>query len=150
MLTFVSYLLSALVWFSLMFYLVLPDAYVALSPLITFSYSALYVVSYRFVFQVTKTGDTQKFPGVHYLLPVLGFVVILCCTFVVPFQQQVEALLNPQDLITYRWVAMLFKALPLWMILFNLTYAILGLIRAKRYHKTVVNYSADVQRASLR
>ncbi|MCD8262062.1 MAG: hypothetical protein LUD15_11785 [Bacteroides sp.] len=146
---FAAYLLSALVWLSLIFYVVLPGVYIALSPLIVLSYAGLYVVWYRFVFEVTKIDTTEEFPGVHYILPLFGFTCMLGCVFFVPFSKQMEALSNGRGIAEYQWLALLFNTLPVWILIFNFLYAILGVFRAKRYRKTVVNYSADVQRASL-
>lgn len=142
--------LSAFNWLAIILYLSAPGAFAALHSLFLLTFTAISVVFYRFIFELTKTDPAEKFPAAHYVLPLLAFAVLFVWSFFVPFPVQ-RSLVESRGVWTeeYRAYSAFFTSKMLFYALFDIAYAVLGLRRAIRFRRVVVNYSADVQRSSL-
>ena len=148
--TIVLYFTSMLVWFSQILYYVLPDVYVALHSFIFLTCLLIYVLSYRFVFEITKAYLSEKFSFFHYLIPLSGFAVMLVWSFLVPREVQVSLVRSEGVVVEgYRRFAIFFQSgIPI-LLCMNVIYSLIGLRRIVRYRKIVVNYSADEYRGAL-
>ncbi len=142
--------LAMLVWFSLIIYAVLPEVYVALNSLFFLLYLSIYVISYRFVFDMTKVDPSEEFLKAHYLFPLLGFITMLVWSFFVPYDIQLE-IVGARGIRVegYKWYSIFFYSRIPLLLFMSLICSWLGLRRIMRYRKVVVNYSADEQRGSL-
>lgn len=146
----VLYLISMLVWLSFIVYTVLPEIYVMLNSFLFLACLLVYAVSYRFVFEVTKVNQSEKFPKIHYLFPLSGFIVMQVWSFFVPWEVRLSLVRSGGIMVEgYQWYSIFFDSNILLLLCMNLTYALLGLRRIVRYRKVVVNFSADEYRGSV-
>ena len=148
--TIVLYFTSMLVWFSEILYYVLPDVYVTLNAFIFLTCLLIYVLSYRFVFEITKVNPSETFSFVHFLTPLISFVIMLIWSFSIPGDVQLS--LTGSGGVTvegYKWFSMFFDSRIPLMLCMNVVYSALGLCRIVRYRKVVVDYSADEFRGAL-
>ena len=151
MMTIVMYFTSMLVLFSQILYFVLPEVYVTLNAFIFLLCLLIYVFSYRFVFEITKANSTEKFSFLHFLTPLTGFFIMLVWSSLVPRDVQLTLVRSGGGVAVegYKWFSMFFDSgIPL-MLCMNVIYSLVGLRRIVRYHKAVVNYSADEYRGAL-
>ena len=148
--TIVLYFVTMLVWFSQILYYVFPEVYVTLNAFIFLTCLLIYVFSYRFVFEITKVYPSEKFSFFHFLTPLLGFVAMLTVSFLVP--RDILLSIARSGGVTadgYKLFSLFFNSgIPL-LLCMNVIYSLFGLRRIKRYHKVVVNYSADEYRGAL-
>jgi AraC-like DNA-binding protein len=136
------------VWFLQIMYYVLPEIYAAFHSCMVLTCLLIYVLSYRFVFEITKVDSSEKFSYIHYLTPFSGFAVMLVWSFFVPKEVQ-ATLVRSGWAASHPWFSLFFEsALPL-MLCMNVVYSLFGLRRIMRYRKAVVDYSADEFRGSL-
>ena len=146
----VLYLISMLVWLSFIVYTVLPEIYVMLNSFLFLACLLVYAVSYRFVFEVTKVNQSEKFPKIHYLFPLSGFIVMQVWSFFVPWEVRLSLVRSGGIMVEgYQWYSIFFDSNILLLLCMNLTYTLLGLRRIVRYRKVVVNFSADEYRGSV-
>ena len=148
--TIISYFVSMLVWFSQLLYFVFPEAYVTLHAFIFLTFLLIYVLSYRFVFEITKVDPSEQFSLYHFLTPLSGFAFMLAGSFVVPRDVQLSLVFSERGVVEdYKWFSLFFDSgIPI-MLCMNVVYSLLGLRRIARYRKVVVNYSADEYRGAL-
>ena len=148
--TIVLYFTSTLVWFSQILYFVLPEMYVTLHSFIFLTFLLIYVFSYRFVFEITKAFPSENFSFFHFLIPLLGFTVMLVWSFFVPREVQLSLVRSGEAVAEgYSLFSLFFRSgIPI-LLSMNVIYSLLGLRRIARYRKVVVNYSADEFRGAL-
>ena len=149
--TIVLYFVTMLVWFSQILYYVFPEVYVTLNAFIFLICLIIYVLSYRFVFEITKAYPSETFSVFHFLMPLTGFAVMLVWSFLVPCDVQLSLVRSGGGVAVegYKWFSMFFNSgIPLLLGL-NVFYSLLGLRRISRYRHFVVNYSADEYRGAL-
>jgi AraC-like DNA-binding protein len=127
MLIIVEFGSEMILWLSLLFDIRLPQTAVVAFPVMIFAGLSLEVLSYRVVFEITLRSDVQKFSVIHYFLPILGLGAVIAEIF-------------PNSSIS----------ILLFFVAVNLFYSVKYLIRAKRYRRVVVNYSADELRGAIR
>ena len=148
--TIVLYFTSMLVWFSQILYCILPEFYVTFHPFIFWTFLLIYVLSYRFVFEITKVSSSEKFSFFHFLTPLSGFAVMLVWSFLVPREVQLSLIRSGWAVVEgyHRFSLFFHSGIPV-MLCMNVIYSLLGLRRIARYRKVVVNYSADEFRGAL-
>ena len=149
-LTIVLYFAAMTVWLSQILYVVLPEVYVTLHSFLFFTCLLLSVLSFRFVFEITKVNPSDKFPHVHYLAPFTGFALMLLWSFFVPREVQLSLVRSGGVAVEgHEWFSLFFASdIPL-LLGMNLFYAALGLRRTASYRKVVVDYSADEFRGAI-
>lgn len=151
MLVVMANTVSVFLWLSIIAYLSLPDVYLLFNSFILLAYMLVHVLYYHFIFELTKVHKEEKFPVIHYLFPILGFLVMLIWSFLVPYNVQLSIVKSGGKWVDgYLLYSAFFTSKAKLFFVFNLLYACLGLYRIIRYRKVVVNYSADEQRASFR
>lgn len=80
-----AYTTSVCIWLSLTFYIAFPSVYNCLAPVVLFLFMMVYVMYYRFIFELTRINDTEQFAPVRYFLPVTALVVmVVWCYFMPP------------------------------------------------------------------
>ena len=148
--TIVMYFVSMLVWFSRILYYVLPEVYVTLHSFLFMTCLLIYILSYRFVFEITKVSPSEKFSFFHFLTPLSGFIVMQVWSFFVPREVQLSLVSSDGVAVDgFKWFSLFFSSeIPLLLCL-NVIYSALGLRRIANYRKVIVNYSADEYRGSL-
>lgn len=138
-------------WLSLTFYVGLPKIFVFLNPLVLLTYMMVHVMYYRFIFELTRINSRDRFSFIHYIVPVIVFIVMAIWSCFVPFDVQLE-LVESQELALsgeYKYYALFFTNKLSLFFLYDMLYAMFGLIRTVRFRRTVINYSADEHRISL-
>ena len=146
-----AYASAVLGWLSIVFYIGIPRLYIVFNAPIMWLFMGVHVAYYRFIWELTKTEEDEKFPIVHFAIPTLVAVALFICSFFVPFDSQlylVESRGKP--LADYPYYSMLFTSRPLLFSVFCFVYTVLGICRTIRFRRAVVNYSADEERSSLR
>jgi len=148
--TIILYFVSMMVWFSQILYYVLPEVYVTLNAFIFLLCLLIYVFSYRFVFEITKVNPSENFSFFHFLPPLSGFAIMLIGSLLVPRDVQLSIVRSGGVAVNgYNLFSVFFNSGIPFMLLMNVVYSMLGLRRIARYHKVVVNYSADEYRGAL-
>lgn len=99
---------------------------------------------------MTKVYKEEKFPVIHYLLPVLGFFIMFVWSLLIPLDVQVQLVKSKGIWVDgYTFYSAFFTSKAKLFFIFDLLYAFAGLHRIISYRKVVVNYSADEQRVSF-
>lgn len=142
-----AYALSVFSWFSITLDIVFPTAFTILNPFVLSLFMVTHMIYYRFVFEITRIYNDEKFPVVHYLIPALGFILMIAWSFFVPLGVHVGSYgVWPEN---YKFYSMFFTSKPLLFFIYVIVYAFFGLRRTMHFRKVVINYSADEQRISL-
>jgi Response regulator containing CheY-like receiver domain and AraC-type DNA-binding domain len=145
-----AYASTVLGWLSIIFYIGIPRLYIVFNAPVMWLFMGVSVTYYRFIWELTKTQKNEKFPVAHFLIPTLVAMVLFIWSFFVPFDAQlylVESRGKPSA--DYPYYSMLFTSRPLLFSVFCFVYTVLGICRAVRFRRVVVNYSADEERSSL-
>lgn len=141
---------SAVLWVSMIFFLQLPEWFVAINPLVVLLAMSIYVAYYHLIFAITKTSGNEKFPVGHYLLLIIIFCAMLVWALNVPFEEQLHMVKTHGGWMKGRkFYYLLFVFIPFLQFVYNLAYAIMSLFRASHYRRAVVNYSAEEERGSI-
>lgn len=128
---------EGIAWCITFFYPFCPKVFVWLNVPCLLSYALISILFYRVIRFLTRLGQPENFPSVHYLLPGLLAVVMLVWSLFVPFDTQVEivkgkALVFPQG---YEAYARFFTfKLPL-RLLFGVVYYIFTIVLLVKYYK---------------
>lgn len=128
---------EGIAWCITFFYPFCPKVFVWLNVPCLLSYALISILFYRVIRFLTRLGQSENFPSVHYLLPGLLAVVMLVWSLFVPFDTQVEivkgkALVFPQG---YEAYARFFTfKLPL-RLLFGVVYYIFTIVLLVKYYK---------------
>ncbi|MDR2921205.1 MAG: hypothetical protein LBV72_17815 [Tannerella sp.] len=145
------YLCSVFFWLSMVFYVALPVAFAYVQSFTYLSMLFSQVIIYHIAFLLTTTQKNERFSFVHYLIPLLIAGTLFIWSFFVPFDIQLSIVMNrsvvPEG---YEAYTALFTSKPLVFFLYNIICSCLCLFRIRNYRKTVINYSADEHRSSLR
>lgn len=109
------------------------------------------VIFYKIIFIVTSVTTDEKFSRKHYIIPVVLSAVHGIWSLFVPFNIQYQIVAsNILDIPDYKWF-LLFFASKFWIfIIYSIIYAVLSIIRIHKYRKSIIDYSADEERSSLR
>lgn len=131
--------LSALGWYMTFCYEFHPVLFTWLNVLCLLSYVLPSVFFYRIVRYLTRLGEAERFPPLHFLLPGLLAGVLLGWSLPVPFGVQLEivtgkALVFP---VGYEAYARFFTLKPLLRVIFGMAYYLLTIaILVRYYHRT--------------
>ena len=109
------------------------------------SFSFIPVFLYLITYIITGTGERERFPAYHFVLPLCLTVTICMIAFIVPFRQRWSAIYDNGVSLTSAIVDTTFIV----CILLNILYSGLSLLRIKSYKRQVTDYSADIYRMSL-
>ena len=130
------YLSAAFGWLCVIIYAWSPSFFVYLNALCYFSFIVFSVIFYHVVFCLTRIDRSERFPMLHYLLPVLIPAVLLVWSFFIPFDVQVAIVAEDSSLEdSYFCFARFFTSKLPFSFLFCLCYTLLGLFRLSRYQK---------------
>ncbi|MBK5720797.1 helix-turn-helix transcriptional regulator [Dysgonomonas sp. Marseille-P4677] len=146
-----AYISAIFAWLSIVFYIVIPQLFVVFNAPVMWIFMGYNILYYRFVFDLTKTHESEKFSILHFAIPTLIALVLFVWSFFIPFDVQlqlVESRGEPSR--DYPYYSALFTSKPLLFVLFHVVYTVFCLLRVIRFRRVVVNYSADEERTSLR
>ena len=139
------YCLMMLYWSGQVMHSVDRDAFIAYLPVSFSSFSFIPVFLYLITYIITGTGERERFPAYHFVLPLCLTVTICMIAFIVPFRQRWSAIYDNGVSLTSAIVDTTFIV----CILLNILYSGLSLLRIKSYKRQVTDYSADIYRMSL-
>lgn len=122
---------------------------VSSSPVFTYAYPLFYiglmftrVTGFHLMFTLTGTGMKERFPVIHYILPVAVLLITVIVLLFVNYKQQYPG--HFQCLYYSRIILIILSAG------FTFFYVSLGLRRLKRYLREIEKYSADCERSSMK
>ena len=146
-----AYICSVFFWLSMVFYVALPVAFAYVQSFTYLCMLFTQVIIYHIAFLLTATWKNERFSFVHYLIPLLITGTLFIWSFFVPFDIQLSIVLKrsvvPEG---YEAYTVLFTSKPPIFLLYNIIYSCFCLFRIRKYRKTIINYSADEYRSSLR
>jgi AraC-like DNA-binding protein/uncharacterized membrane protein YidH (DUF202 family) len=90
----------------------------------------------------------KPFNRLHFAFPLFLTAVALTATFAVPFEQRMAVIYNTGGAGNALF-SVLYSLTGIVFIVYNILYPVLGLLRIRRYRRSIVDYSADTQRTSL-
>ncbi|GHT85228.1 hypothetical protein FACS18947_3730 [Bacteroidia bacterium] len=114
---------AALCWTGLMFQAVAPEVFIRYSVVFMLTLMFDQILIYRFVHIITATERHSRFNRLHFVVPVLLTAVVELTGY---------AILTSVVFVVY-----------------NTLYPVLGILRIRRYRRSIEDYSADAQRTSL-
>ncbi len=146
-----AYLLSVLSWLCMVLYIVDYNAFVwAHSPFLLIPPLGQ-VLHYRFFFEITGTGHGERFPRIHYIIPVVLAATLGVWSLLTPYDVQYSLVATRGEPVPgYELFSRFFASASSIMVSYYIVYPLLGLFRIIKFRRAVVNYSADEQRTSVR
>jgi AraC-like DNA-binding protein len=141
-------MVAAMCWTGLVLQAVHPRAFVGYRTVFLLALMMDQVLIYRCVHILTATGRGGRFNRLHFLLPAVLTAVSAAGDLTVPFERRMDVLYGTGsgDL----WSVAFYSLTGAVFIACNSFYPVLGLLRIRRYRRSVEDYSADTQRTSLR
>jgi AraC-like DNA-binding protein len=141
-------MVAAMCWTGVVLQAVHPRAFVNYRTVFLFALMTDQVLIYRCVHILTATGKGCRFNRLHFLLPAVLTAVSAAGDLTVPFEWRMDVIygMGGGDL----WSAAFYSLTGVVFIAYNIFYPVLGLLRIRRYRRSVEDYSADMQRTSLR
>ncbi|GAB6011801.1 helix-turn-helix domain-containing protein [Viscerimonas tarda] len=118
-----TFTVAALCWTGLVFQAVAPEVFIRYSVVFTLTLIFDQLLIYRFVHIITATERHSRFNRLHFVVPVLLTAVVELTGY---------AVLTGVVFVVY-----------------NTLYPVLGILRIRRYRRSIEDYSADAQRTSL-
>lgn len=150
LLAVLAFMTSAFGWLSAIFYFTVPSLFVFLNPFLLLAFMGIHVVYYHFIFEMTKMHGEEKFPVIHYFIPVFLSACMLIWSLFIPFEVRLS-LTGSNDLYIekYKLYSVFLSSTPFLFVVWNIIYAVFGLHRIIQFRKVLVDYSADEQRTSF-
>lgn len=145
-----TYLVAALCWTGLVLYITNRKLFANYQPLFLLTLMFDQVLIYRFVYVITATGERWKFCRLHFYIPLLIAAVSVFCALSIPVEQRIRIIFEGNTVPVSWCYVMLHMATCVLFIVYNTLYPVLGLIRMRNYRRRIVNYSADIQRTSVK
>jgi AraC-like DNA-binding protein len=110
------------------------------------------VFLYKFLWQITGTGEPERFSRWHYIVV---FMIVLFTLFVVILPIPVarrELVMGSMDILRVGepWREIWYKLSPLMFMVYLWVYGVAGILRMRRYQRVIDNYSADEERTEMR
>ena len=123
-------------WFGLLMYKWYPEIFTYINVFLYFSFLAVAVLLYHFIFIVTKLDKTEKFNPFHYLPPAILSASLLVWSFFVPFEVPLSIVKSMGTPVKgYEWFSWYFTLKIPMRFLFGLTYTSLSAHRIWRYRQ---------------
>jgi hypothetical protein len=145
-----TYLVAALCWTGLTLEITYPAAFVHYHTVFLFTLMMDQVLIFRFVHIITATEDHKPFSRWHFAFPLSLTATAAISAWVVPFEERMAVIYNTGGNAVNPWFDTLHSLTSIVFIVYNILYPVLGLLRIGRYRRSIVDYSADTQRSSLR
>ena len=144
-----TYLVTALGWTGLALLVINHRAFVHYQTIFLLTLMLDQIMIYRFVYTITVTEPHKRFSYLHFAFPLFLTAVSAVCAFTIPFEQRMAVIYNTGESTGYSLFALLYSLSSIVFIVYNTLYPALGLLRIRRYRRSIVDYSADTQRSSL-
>ncbi len=138
-------------WFGMVLYMVDYHAHVWVKTPFFFALMLSQVLLYRFIFAITGTGSRERFPRMHYVVPVILAATQGIWSLATPYEVQyyiIESRGDPAP--GYELFTRFYTSNALVFIVYSIVYPLAGLLRIGKFRRAVVHYSADEQRSSVR
>ncbi|MDR3093717.1 MAG: AraC family transcriptional regulator [Bacteroidales bacterium] len=143
-----TFSVAALCWMGLVLQVTNPKAFSRYSTVFLLTLMLDQILIYRFVHIITATTQNNRFSRLHFVLPVLLTAVSLVTDLIVPFEQQ-EVVIYGGSSEDNCWFSTLYSLTRFVFVVYNSLYPVLGILRIRRYKRSIADYSADTQRTSL-
>ncbi|MDR1502477.1 MAG: hypothetical protein LBT43_08490 [Prevotella sp.] len=136
---------------AIIFFIYIKPAYAYISLTFFFTLILAIITFYRIVFIVTCVSANEKFPRIHYILLVILTLMNVVYALFIPLDVHFNIVTTGNyDMVGSGW-QIIFYTSKIWLwILYSIVYTILAVKRIGRYRKSIVDYSADEERSSLR
>lgn len=145
------FLTVAFLWFCNITYIYLPVLYTVINILYYLGLFLGQIFFYRFIYSLTRLPGEKPFSWIHSLVPALIIGVFTAWSFFVPFDVQLGIVTSRGEFAPgYEAYSRLFTARLVLRGIWNIFYTVLAWWRLLRYRRTVPDFSADVDRSSLR
>ena len=128
---------SATGWLVTFCYQFYPSLFVQLNVVCLLCFVLPSIFFYRIVRFLTRLGEPEEFPPLHYLVPGLLALAMLVWSCFVPFDVRLEIVRGKAEVIPagYEWYTRFFTLKPLLRVVFGLLYYILTLALLVSYYK---------------
>jgi len=144
-----TYLVATLCWTGLVLQVTNHNAFVHYQTLFLFTLMMDQVLIYRFVHVITATEQRKPFSRLHFVLPLVLTAISAVSALTIPFEQRMAVIYSADGSVGNVWFGTLYSLTGIIFIVYNILYPVLGLLRIRRYRRSIVDYSADAQRTSL-
>jgi AraC-like DNA-binding protein len=144
-----TFTVAALCWLGLVLQVANHRAFACYSSVFLLTLMLDQILIYRFVHIITATGRNDRFSRLHFILPVLLTTVSVVTDLIVPFEQQETVIYGGSYSGGNSWFVILYSLTGVLFVVYNSLYPALGLLRIRRYSRSIADYSADAQRTSL-
>ena len=145
-----TYLVATLCWTGLVLQVTNHNVFVHYQTLFLFTLMMDQVLIYRFVYTITATTEQRcRFCWLHFVFPALLTSISAVSALTIPFEQRMAVIYNTGENVGNVWFGLLYSLSGIVFIVYNILYPVFGLLRIRRYRRSVVDYSADAQRTSL-
>jgi hypothetical protein len=145
-LTFAVIVLS---WLGMIFNTVYHRAFVYYFTVFLLTMMFNQILIYRFVHIITAIGDKNRYSRLHIVAPALLMLVSVTTDLIVPLQQKEAVMYGGGEGEGNHLFSILYSLMGAVFFVYYTLYPFLGYLRIRRYRRSVENYSADTQRASL-
>jgi len=141
------YLVGAICWQGLIFEITAPGIFVWYRSVFLLTLMLSQVLIYCFVHKIMSTGDEYKFCRLHFAIPLFITAIFITALITVPIEEQLSVIYGGSN--ASSWYNVLHASTGVITLVYSLLYPLLGLARIRRYKRRIVDYSADIQYASL-
>lgn len=107
------------------------------------------VMFYAFIFSITTTSDTERFPRYHYIVPITLSIIMLTLSIIIPQEEQLIALSGNGSYVSGSVLFYVFSRKLAFRLVFALFYLVLIIKRLKPYRTYIGNYSSNESKSSL-
>ncbi|MBN1990151.1 MAG: hypothetical protein JW783_12185 [Bacteroidales bacterium] len=137
-------------WSAIFLYFYLPNVFVVLNSFVFFTFIIVQILFYNFLFFLTRIDADERFPQIHFLIPILISLFLTALMLLTPFQAQRLSVLGRGEFTggSYLFFIVSNSKMPVRLV-FSVVYTGLCFIRLYRYRKRVENYSANYDKSSL-
>jgi len=141
---------AVFLWVCMIFYLLYPSLFVILQSLFFYSFPLWHVLLHKTIFELTKTGKTEHFSILHYILPVIIPLISLIWSFFIPFDAQVYIVESRGEAMNgYETFTRLFTSKALVFLIWSIVYTLLSLRRIIIFRHCMKSYTANEERSHI-
>ncbi|MDR0700775.1 MAG: AraC family transcriptional regulator [Tannerella sp.] len=144
-----TFTVAALCWMGLVLQVANHRAFACYSSVFLLTLMLDQILIYRFVHIITATGRNDRFSRLHFVLPVLLTAVSAVTDLIVPVERQEAIIYGDGYSGGNGWFTALYSLTGVVFVVYNSLYPALGLLRIRRYSRSIEDYSADAQCTSL-
>lgn len=145
------YFLSIMISFaSIYFYYYNHIIFAYINSLVMFFFVMIQILFYRFVFEITKLKKKEKFNTLHYLFPLLVFLIFLIIGLTTPLSDQIEVIKAKGECVgdSFLFCKISNSKFPVRFII-SIIYTTLSFLRLFSYRSKVANFSSNYEKSSL-